>query len=568
MVSVVWVLIVHAGGSWAQDQDLETRRTADLAVMNGVIWTGAEGPTPPVIGQEPTSLAIVGDRIVAIGSGKDMLPYIGPNTRIINAGKRRIMPGFTDSHTHIISGGFQMVRLNLRQASDKASFVEAVGQAARNAAAGEWVLGGRWSVESWDRPESPTRYWLDPVTGDTPVFLSRMDGHQALVNSAALKAAGIDAAGPSDPKGGEIVRDPKTGEPTGVLKESAMDLVSRHMPELGVETRYAALKRAMDYANQFGITSVHDMSDPKDLAAFRRADGDGALTVRITSCPQFEGWSEPLKRWDTIALDGDMVRTAGMKGYMDGSLGSRTACMHESYNDATADMPYPRGQLTAWADSDAFASDVRALIERRLQPAVHAIGDRANHLLLNAYEKALESVGRRGAPMPRIEHVQHLLVSDIPRFARLGVVASMQPFHKADDGRYAERAIGSGRLAGSYAFRQIVDSGGLVVFGTDWPVVALDPMLGIDAAVNAKTLDGKTWLADHSLTVVEAIYAYTVAPPKAIGRADDLGTIEKGKLADIVVLSNDPFTVPKDQLTTIRAMWTIVGGKVVYEEMP
>ena len=565
--AVCLVLLIAASAS-SSGQEIETSRLADLAVMNGRIWTGTEGATPPDLGKEPTSLAIVDGRIVAVGDGKEMLKYIGPATRIINASQRRIIPGFTDSHTHIVSGGLQLARLNLRQASDKKAFIAAVEQAARHAKPGEWIVGGRWTVESWTKPESPSRHWLDPVTGDTPVFLFRMDGHQALVNSAALRLAGIDAAGPADPKGGEIVRDPMTKEPTGILKESAMNLVSAHMPTIGVEQRYAALRRAMDYANQLGITSVHDMSDPADLPAFRRAEQDGTVTVRITSYPQHKGWSGPLAQLDTSAFNSDWLRIAGMKGYMDGSLGSRTACMHDPFTDATKDMPYPRGQLTAWADSAAFGTDILALIERGLQPAVHAIGDQANHLLLNAYEQALASSKKSGGPMPRIEHAQHLLDGDVPRFGKIGVIPSMQPYHKADDGRYAEKALGSARLEGSYAFRQLVDTGALLIFGTDWPVVSLEPFLGIDAAVNARTLDGKTWLASHSLSVAEALYAYTVAPTRAVGRQDELGTIEVGKLADLVVLSDDPFTIPTEQLGTIRTMWTLVNGHVVFAAEP
>ncbi len=551
-----------------QDGDaIKTTRLADLAVMNGRIWTGAEGPTAPDIGNEPTSLAIVGDRIVAVGDGRAMLPFIGPGTKIINAAKHRIIPGFSDSHTHIVSGGFKLDRLALRNVRDKAAFIQTIARAVKRTKPGGWLVGGRWSVESWDRPESPTRVWIDAATGDTPVFLLRMDAHQALVNTAALKRAGIDANGPPDPKGGVIVRDPKTHEPTGILKDAAMSLVRRHIPHPSGAQRFAALKRAMGYANQLGITSVHDMSDPDDVPVFIKAARDKSLTVRITSYPQYDGWSSAMEQLP-FGSHGPMFRIAGLKGYMDGSLGSRTAFMREPYTDAAPDALYPRGLLTAWADSSAFGSDIAALIGHGLQPAVHAIGDQANHLLLNAYERARASIRRKGAPRPRVEHAQHLLIADIPRFAAVGVVASMQPMHKADDGRYAEKAIGADRLKGSYAYRQLVDSGALLIFGTDWPVVDLDPFAGIDSAVNAKTLDGKIWLTSHSLTVAEAIYAYTVAPTKAIGRDRELGTIEEGKLADLVVLSDDPFTMPEDQLGMIHVKFTVVGGKVVYSAKP
>jgi predicted amidohydrolase YtcJ len=553
----------------AQEQEIELTPLADLAVMNGLIWTGTDGPVPPDPACQPTSLAIRDGIIIAIGDGRAMLPHISPGTHIINAQKRRIIPGMTDSHTHIVSGGLQLNRLSLRNAENKQAFIDAIAAAARNTRPGEWILGGRYSVESWDQPASPTRHWIDSVTRDIPVFLSRMDGHQALANSAALKRAGITADGPPDPTGGEIERDPVTKEPTGILKESAMHLVSRLIPSPNEDQRFAALLQAMSYANSLGVTTVHDMSDPDDLAVFARADRESRLTLRITSYPQFGDWENALPRiTESNQSASPMFRVAGMKQYMDGSLGSRTAYMREAFTDATSDMPYPRGQLTAWASSSDFQKQVTRLMYEDFQPAVHAIGDQANHLVLNAYELAKKLSSKNSLPLPRIEHVQHLLVDDIPRFAKIGVVASMQPYHKSDDGRYAERAIGRERLSGSYAFRQLVDSGALVIFGSDWPVVTIDPFPGIDAAVSARTLDGKTWLAAHSLNVAEALYAYTVAPAKAIGRDHELGTLEVGKRADVVVLFEDPFTVPADQLGRIHVAQTIVNGLIVHNAAP
>ncbi len=567
------VIVQTDPGAHARADESDGVPSADLIIVGGKVWTGADRQWR---GAKATALAIVGDTIVAVGRDDDVRRRIGPKTKIIDAGGKRIIPGITDSHTHVVGGGLQLQRLYLRDVSSRSQFIRAVADAAKTKKKGEWVLGGRWSVESWHEPQSPRATWMDPVTGDTPVFLSRMDGHSAVVNTVALRLAGIDALGPPDPEGGEIERDPATSEPTGILKESAQGLVRRLIPVPSSAQRYAALLRAMKHANSFGVTSVHDMCGFDDLATFLRARDAGTLTVRITAYIQAERESTPSDYWSgrlreaartRLGLDGKMVRVAGFKGYVDGSLGSRTAYMREPFSDATSEMRYPRGQLSAFAAShDSFVSQIVEADALGLQLALHAIGDEANHLALNAYEEVRKRNGRRDA-LHRVEHAQHLHVSDIPRFATLGVVASMQPFHKADDGRYAEVGIGKARLEGSYAYRQLVDSGAPLIFGSDWPVVTLNPFAGMDAAVNARTLAGDVWLASHSLTVEEALRAYTVLPPRAVHRGSQLGTLEVGKLADLVILSDDPLTIDKDRLGQIKVATTIVAGRVVYDAM-
>jgi len=540
---------------------LEVRK-ADLILINGRIWTGAAHPDEP----EPTALAVIGDSIVEIGSDMDIRQRQGADTLVLDANGRRVIPGITDSHTHLISGGFQLVRLNLRDVHGRDEFLKAVGDSTKNKKKGEWLLGGRWSVESWKNPEAPRATWIDPVTGETPVFLSRMDGHEALVNSAALKLAGIDKSGPPDPAGGEIERDPSTHEPTGILKESAMDLVHNKIPEPSTKERSEALVRAMRYANSLGITSIHDMSQLADLEVFKKADAAGTLTLRITSYLSADDWSKHIGEVAKthLGMDSKLLYLAGLKGFMDGSLGSRTAYMFEPFADAAPNSPYPRGQLTPFAASaDSFQRQVIDADAKGLQLAVHAIGDQANHLLLDAYEAATKKNETKN-PRHRVEHAQHLAVDDIPRFAKLGVVASMQPYHKADDGRYAEKALGSDRLKGSYAFRQLVDAGALVIFGSDWPVVTLNPFEGMDSAVNAKTLANEVWLPSHSLKTVEALRAYTVLPPRAIHREATLGILEVPKFADFVILKDDPLTISPDRLAKVRVAQTVIGGKVVF----
>jgi len=542
--------------------------TADLVILNARLWPVPRRPPgelPPAAAQaQKTALAVKNGRIVAVGFDDEIRRHIGSSTRVIEARGKRVIPGLTDSHTHIISGGLGLTRLNLRQAANREEFVRLVGEAAKQIGPGQWVQGGRWSVESWADARSPDKTWLDPVTGNIPVFLSRMDGHQSLVNSAALKMAGIDAKGPPDPLGGQIERDPKTNEPTGILKESAMDLLETKIPATSAEERYAALRRAMAHANSFGVTSVHDMSDSADLEIFRRAHEEGALTLRISSYLSVSDWRQQTPTVKSYPIRDDLHSVPGFKGYMDGSLGSRTAYMREPYTDASPDALYPRGQLNAMADPpEEFARRIAEADAVGLHLAVHAIGDEANHLLLDAYESAAARNGARER-RHRIEHVQHLRVEDIPRFHSLGVVASMQPFHKSDDGRYAEKAIGKERLKGSYAFRQLWDAGALLCFGSDFPVVTLNPFAGIDVAVNARTLSGDVWLSDHSLSLDEALQAYAVNPPKAIGKEDRLGRLEVGYLADIVILAADPFTMPKERLAEVSVEQTIFSGKTVY----
>ena len=344
-----------------------------------------------------------------------------------------------------------------------------------------------------------------------------------------------------------------------------MDLVRRHIPQTSDEARYDALLRAMAHANAHGITCVHHMCEPEEIRTLERAAARGDLTLRIHAYLSVDDWHGNIGRVQDIGEIGDMVRFHGFKGFMDGSLGSRNAYMRAPYADAGPNWRYPRGQLTDFADPpEAFTELVVEADAAHLQCAVHAIGDEVNHLLLEAYEQARSRNGARDA-RHRIEHAQHLLCADIPRFAALGVVASMQPYHKADDGRYAEKALGVERLRCSYAYRKLVDSGALVVFGSDWPIVTLDPFLGMDAAVNARTLAGDVWLPDHSLTVEEALRAYTVLPHRAVHAEREIGTLSAGKLADFVILSEDPLTAGPERLGAVKAETVVVNGSVVYQ---
>lgn len=559
-------------------QETPTENGADLVILSARVWTGREpfasaAERAKIAAQpQPTAIAIDGQHILAVGDDAVIREtYVGRHTRVIDAEGRRVIPGITDSHTHIISGGFQLARVELRDVAGKDEFIAAVRREVEARKSGEWVQGGRWSVESWKNPETPHRSWLDSFSPGTPIFLSRMDGHGALVNTAALKIAGIDASGPADPVGGEIERDPATREPTGILKESAMDLVTRHIPAPSAADRRVALNRAMKHVNALGVTSVHDMSDWDDLAIFEQTAKEKKLTIRVTSYVQSEDWAASLRR---VAQLRDQLthtqefRIAGLKGYMDGSMGSRTAYMREPFADCSHDEPYPRGQVTAFAAArPGLAQLFLRAQESRMTPAVHAIGDEANHVLLNAYG-ATRPLDQTGAFRPRIEHAQHLMPTDIPRFKEVGAVASMQPFHKADDARYVEKAIGKERLKGSYAFRSLIDAGALVIFGSDWPVVTINPFAGIHVAVTAMALDGKIFMPEETISVEEALVAYTSAPALALGQQEHLGLIKPTMLADLVILTEDPFSANPEALGGITAHTTIMNGKVVYEKPP
>ncbi|MFH1418634.1 MAG: amidohydrolase [Planctomycetota bacterium] len=534
------------------------RSPADLIVTNAKVWT-ADADRAAV-----TAFVVRDGRFVYVGDDDGVRRYEGSATRVVDAGGARVVPGMIDSHLHLISGGLNLDRLNLRNVPDRQAFIAAIAARAEALQPGEWILGGRWSTESWPDATQPTKEWVDSVTLRNPILLDRMDGHGALANAVALKIAGIDRDGPPDPPGGRIMRNPETNEPTGILKESAIELVERHVPESSSAEKMRALKAAMREANRYGVTTVHTMSPWSDVATLDAARASGELTLRVRPFIIEDDWREYIDRAKGYRAD-DWLRVVGFKQFMDGSLGSRTAYMAEPFADNPPHNPDNRGLLgEVMANEGRLQAMCNASDTAGFSPALHCIGDQANHMVLDIYAATQAANGPRGDRLMRIEHAQHLLPSDIPRFAALGVIASMQPLHKADDGRYAEKAIGAERCRTSYAFRSLLDLGALVAFGSDWPVVSLNPFLGIHAAVTGKTFDGKVFVPEQSITVEEALRCYAVGGARAAGDGAVLGQIKVGFLADFVILDRDVLSAPHGELKNTTVQATYVNGRCVW----
>lgn len=528
----------------------------DLVVLNATVRT--MDPAQPVA----EALATLGNRIVAVGSTDEIRSLAGPKTRVIDAGKRMVLPGFNDAHVHFLSGGFQLSNVDLRDAKSPEEFAARIQRFAEKIPKGQWILGGEWDHERWPGAPLPIKEWIDAATPNHPVFVSRLDGHMALANSLALKLAGV-TRDTAEVDAGQIVRDAK-GEPTGLLKDAAMALVEKIIPDYTFEEKLAAGRAATDYAASLGVTSVQDMSTGADVAVYQTLLDAGELKTRIYGMT-------PLSRWERLANAGirahfgnDMLRIGGLKAFSDGSLGSSTALFFDPYTNepGTCGLPGP----------DMFPAGVflkRAIMadQAGLQLIVHAIGDRANREVLNVFKTVAEENGPRDR-RSRIEHAQHLHSSDIPRFGRERVIASMQPYHCIDDGRWCEARIGQERCKGTYAFRSLLNSGATLAFGSDWTVAPLDPMTGVYAAVTRRTLDDKNpdgWHPEHKLAVEETIRAYTVGSAYAEFAEKVKGTIAPGKLADVVMLNQDIFKIDPVEILNTRALLTIMDGRVVFE---
>jgi predicted amidohydrolase YtcJ len=519
--------------------------------VTGRVWTGnANQPWAEAV-------AIRGDRIVAVGSRTEVASLAGRNAEVVDAGDGLVVPGLIDSHIHLIEGGLHLTSVQLRDASTREEFVQRIGEFATKRKPGEWITGGDWDHTLWGG-ELPSRDWIDAVTPDNPVWVSRLDGHMSLANTAAFRAAGVDDK-VADVAGGEIVRD-AAGRPTGVFKDNAMSVIDRACPSATLSERLAAVVAATDFLTARGVTAVHHMGTWNDLDVFRIAHRRRLLKTRIYACTPLAQWQRLADEVKTNGRGDEWLQIGGLKGFVDGSLGSHTAAFLAPFSDAPRDsglLVNTVEDLEAWT---------KAADRAGLQVAVHAIGDRAIRLQLDVFERVARENGLRDRRF-RIEHAQHIDPADIPRFAELGVIASMQPYHCIDDGRWAERVIGARRSETTYAFRSLLDVRAPLAFGSDWFVAPPTPLEGIDAAVTRRTLDGKNaggWVPQQKITVEEALRAYTSGAAFAAFNEADRGSLEPGKLADFVVLDRDLFKLAPEDLGKARVKLTMVGGKIVY----
>lgn len=530
---------------------LAAQRPLDTAYINAVVWTGVAGV--PLA----SALGVTGNRIAAVG-GEQVAAATGRGTRIVDLEGAFITPGFIDNHTHFLMASQALSRVNLRQAGNRSDFARLVGEAAQVTAAGKWVEGGNWDEQLWGG-ELPTRDWIDPVSPDTPVAVARLDLHMLLVNSVALRLAGIDRDTP-DPPGGLIVRD-AAGDPTGILKDNAKNLVQRVIPSPTPAELEQAFRAGINHGLALGVTQVHikalDWISQETLVRIRAAGEPG---MRFSSFVPLQDWERLAQLVAEQGRGDDWLRWGGVKGLVDGSLGSSTALFHEPYSDA----PDTRGITVA--DPTDLRQWVLDADRHQLHVAVHAIGDHANDLVLDIFGDVIARNGKRDRRF-LVEHAQHLDPESVPRFAQLGVIPSVQPYHAIDDGRWAEKRIGKQRLQGTYAFSSLLRSGARLSFGSDWPVAPLDPRTGLQAAVLRQTIDGANpggWLPEEKITMEQALLAYTANNAYAGFQEDRLGRLAPGYRADFVVFADNLLRVDPARVTEVQVLRTVVDGRQRY----
>ena len=528
-------------------------KQATLVVVNAHIWTGNT--------QQPyaNAIAVNNDTIVFVGDSVGVKKFISPSTQIIDAHSASVTPGFIDAHVHFVDGGINLASVQLRDANTKTLFLQRIAEFAKTVPAGVWIMGGDWDQTLWGG-EMPNKTWLDSITPNNPVCINRLDGHMVVANSLALKMANINGS-TKDVSGGEIARDEK-GNPTGIIKDNALDLVYKIIPPTPDAIADKALDAAMNYVASKGVTSVHSMGTWEDVATYRRAQKNNRLKTRIYANVPLRTWS---RLRDEIAKNGRgdaFLHIGGLKGYVDGALGSHTAVMMQPL----LDKPNLKGLYITPLDSLYYFTSQAD--KAGLNVMVHAIGDEAIHQQLNIYERVEKENGARDRRF-RIEHAQHIAPNDLVRFAELKVVASMQPYQIIDDGRWAEKLLGHARSETTYAFRSLLDTKTIIAGGSDWPVSPPTPLEGIYAAVTRRTLDDKQpkgWIPEQKITVGEALRCYTYNAAFAEFEEQHKGTLEVGKLADIVILDADIFKTAPEKIRDMHVVKTIVGGKIVYSK--
>jgi len=551
---MVLLIMVAAGCSTAQK--------ADIIITGGKVFT-ADSLRPYA-----EAIAIKGNQIIAVGSDKQISRLVDAGiTKVINAAGRSVIPCFNDAHAHF--GPVDPDFIELRYVTDPSVITRKVQEQVARSQKGQLIYGGHWEHEMFTTHEWPSRELIDGVSPENPVILRRTDGHSALVNSLVLKNSGITSNTP-DPFGGEIMRDPVTGEPTGILKESAMALIRTGATEIEMtpaeesEKEWRGYITALNQAAEYGITSIQ-IPGSADFGMYDTIMAAGMLTCRIDIGGELTSDPAALDKYEELRQkypsSGGWIRFGYLKDFMDGTLGSATAMMFEPFNDE------PDKTGLAQMSYEELEKRVLAADSRGFQIGIHAIGPKANNWILNAYEKARETNGIRDS-RHRSEHAQILIEEDIPRFAGLGVIASMQPTHCITDKRFAEKRIGTDRSRWAYAWKSLANSGAVLAFGTDYSVEPLNPMEGLYASVTRKDRKGEEgdgWFPMEKITMEKAVEYYTLGSAYSQFMEDRKGMLREGYLADITILSEDIFNIAEEMIMSVKADYTIADGKIVYE---
>lgn len=526
------------------------KEKVDRMYVNAKIWTG------DTLNPSATVIAVKGEKIVYVGD--DATKFTANET--IDVQGKQLLPGFTDNHTHFLSAGYALSSVKLKDAMTKKEFIKRIAEFCKSKPDDTWVMEGSWDHENWGG-ELPSKEWIDSVCGGHPVFLSRYDGHMAFANSKALQLAGIDK-NTASPAGGVLVKD-KNGEPTGIVKDAAMNLVINAIPPPTAEQLDQYFDAAAKYAVERGVTNVNDMNSYggwSDLETYKRAWKTDRMILRMYSFVPLATWERMDSFVQKNGRGDDLLHWGGLKGYVDGSLGSTTAWFHQPY----LDDPGTNGLFIT--DTALLRKWVLGADKAGLHLGVHAIGDKANDFILSVYDEAAKINGARDRRF-RVEHAQHVRPETIDQFVKQSVIASMHPYHLFDDGIWAYKRLDTNRLKGTYAFKSMKDKGVRVTFGSDWPVAPIDPVYGIYSAVTRITGDGKNpngWYPDEKLSIEDALKAYTATNAYASFLDGKIGILKEGFYADFTILENNLFEVPKEKIKDIKVLRTVLKGKEVF----